>query len=214
MQWLWKTKKLGAISALSVLDRIVGDLRAAPQGTVFFAHLMIPHNAYILDADCRIRPDIDTWLSPFDPAAPAPFANTPASREARYEMYFDQVRCTHHKLAAIFDAMAAAGVFKDATVIVHGDHGSRIPLLMPTAQTAARLSKSDFIDNFSALFAIRTPARAAGRNQSQRSIQSLFAEMALNRPFPVETMDIFINSPTGRKVGLPLVRKTMPEFGG
>lgn len=211
MRWLWKTRKLGAVSAVSVLDRIAQDLRATPQGTAIFAHVMIPHGSYILNADCSLRPDVDTWLS--STASYPPFVNTPASRAQRYKRYFDQVRCAHQKLASIFRAMAAAGNFEKATIVVHGDHGSGIPLILPTFRTADTMSTADITDSYATLFALRTPEPAARSDPRLRSIQSLFAELVLNRPLAAETTDIFIAPPGSAKIGSALMRIPMPEFG-
>jgi hypothetical protein len=109
--------------------------------------------------------------------------------------------------------MATAGVFETATVIVHGDHGSRIPLLMPSPRTAVRLSETDLIGSYATLFAIRTPELRAHRDPSLRSIQGLFAELDLSRPLPVETLDILVEAPGGRKIGQPFIQRTMPDFG-
>lgn len=211
MRWLWRTRKLGAFSAASVLDRIARDLRAAPQGTAFFAHVMIPHGSYVLDADCGIRSEIDTWLGSL--SSKPPFVNTPASRATRYKLYFDQVRCTHRKLASIFRTMAAAGIFEKATIIVHGDHGSRIALTVPTFQMTHTVSTTDLTDSYATLFAMRAPEPPARSDHRLQSIQGLFAEFVLKQPLVAETTDIFILPPGFPKAGSALMRIPMPEFG-
>ncbi len=60
LRWPWAHPRLGAMSAVSVLDRIVRDLRTAPRGTAFFAHLLIPHGAFLYDADCGLRSNLRT----------------------------------------------------------------------------------------------------------------------------------------------------------
>ncbi|MFQ6017418.1 MAG: hypothetical protein ACE5KF_04425 [Kiloniellaceae bacterium] len=211
-KWLWEKTRFGALAAVSVPDRIAADLRAAPRGTAFFAHLMIPHGAYVFDRDCRLRTDLLTWLGAIDPAAPAPFTNTPGSRAVRYRWYFDQVRCVHRKLAALFAAMKETGVFEHATIVVHGDHGSRIALLESNIRFADRLSETDLIDNHSTLFAVRAPGLAPGYDRRPRSIQHLFAEIVLDRRRTNETGEIYLTS-EARKAGRRLFGRPMPEFG-
>ncbi len=209
--WLWEYKRrLGAITAASVIERIAGDVRAAPHGTAFFVHLLIPHGAYVFGPDCGLRPDIYTWLGPVAGAVSEPIRNTPTSRRLRYGLYFDQVRCAHGKLAALFEQMEAAGVLESATVIVHGDHGSRITL-GPTFQAAEKYSASDLVDSYSTLFAIRIPGQAARYDRRMRSIQDLFADVVMNRPLPMESGEIFTGSPS--IVGSRYGRRPMPEFG-
>ncbi len=123
--WLWRRGlRLGAISAASVIERLAGDVRAAPRGTAFFMHLMIPHGAYVFGPDCRLRPDVHTWLGPVAEAASGQLGNTPASRQVRYGLYFDQVRCVHRKLAALFEQMEAAGRPRSSYTAIT-DRGSR-----------------------------------------------------------------------------------------
>ncbi len=206
--WLWRHGlRLGAISAASVIERLTGDVRAAPHGTAFFMHLLIPHGAYVFGPDCRLRPDIHTWLGPDAGAVSGQLRNTPTSRQVRYGLYFDQVRCAHRKLAALFEQMETAGVLDKATVIVHGDHGSQITL---GSIFQPPYSESDLIDSYSTLFAIRIPGGAAGYDRRMRSIQGLFADIVLNRPFPTESVEIFTDA--AGIVGSRYTRRPMPEF--
>ncbi len=144
--------------------------------------------------------------------APPPFSNTPASREKRYTSYFDQVRCAHHKLSILLAAMEDAGVLADATIIVHGDHGSRIALHKPNIGSPALLSDTDIVDNYSTLFAVRMPGGAPGYDRPLRSIQSLFAELLLERPFTHETKAVFLDRVKDRKIGESFIARPMPDF--
>ncbi len=211
-QHLFPGKRLGAISASSVFDRITADLRAAPRGTAFFGHLLIPHGAYVFDPECRLKPNPMDWLGPTVNNAPPPLSNTPASREKRYMVYFDQVRCAHHKLSILFRAMEDAGVFADATIIVHGDHGSRIALRKTNIGSPALLSDADIVDNFSTLFAVRMPGPVPNHDRSLRSIQSLFAELLLERPIADEVENVFLDSAKDRKIGRRFIARPMPDF--
>jgi len=88
--------------------------------------------------------------------------NTPESRRRRYTAYYNQIRCTLRKLATLFDAMKAVGTYEEAIILVHGDHGSRIALIDPTAENLSRLTPEDYIDSFSTLFAAKVPGLAPG----------------------------------------------------
>ena len=71
--------------------------------------------------------------------------------------------------------MREAGTYRDALIIVHGDHGSRINLIDPSIDVVDRMVDSDFLDAFSTLFAIRAPGIEPGYDLSTRSIQELVA---------------------------------------
>jgi hypothetical protein len=210
-RWLSLRPRLGAISALSVMDRIAEDLRTAGPGTAIFAHLLAPHGAYIYDADCNLKPDILSWVGPWDRLPPSAI-NTPATRRTRYLLYFDQVRCTQRKLAGIFEALRDTGQFADSTIIIHGDHGSRISLLAPSNEAAEEVSRDDLIDSYSTLFAVRRSDLGAGQDRRQQSINNLFAEFAMNRPPAEEPAEVFMGVLKTAKMGQPYLSKPMPEL--
>jgi hypothetical protein len=58
-------------------------------------------------------------------------------------------------------------------VIVHGDHGSRIPLHDPDTANVAVMQPADLSDAFSTLFAIRAPAIAPGYDRRFAPINEL-----------------------------------------
>lgn len=212
--WFSPPPRLGAISAFSVMDRIAGDLRKAELGTAIFAHLLAPHGAYIFDADCSLKTDIGSWVGPWArDALLAKRKNTLATRRTRYLLYFDQVRCTQRKLAQIFEALRDTGQFADATIIIHGDHGSRISLFAPSNESIDGVSRDDLIDSYSTLFALRHSELAAGQDRSQQSINNLFAEIMLNRPLAGEPAEVFIDPAMLHKVGRPYSSTPMPELG-
>ncbi len=150
-EWFAVRPDLTPLSAARVVDRIAVDLRAAPRGTAFFAHLLLPHKGYIFDDQCRPRADVETWLTNVSFDQPVsltyPVLNTSKSRVRAYERYFEQVRCTHRLLELIFRELKAAGVFEDALVIVHGDHGSRIALAGIRLPDASIFSDRDLVDH-------------------------------------------------------------------
>lgn len=212
LHWLSQRPRLGAISALATMDRISRDMRSLKPGTAIFAHLLLPHGAYIYDATCTLRPDLDTWLGPYDGLPPQP-TNTPATRRARYMIYFEQVRCTQKKLGKIFEAMQANGTFSDALIIVHGDHGSRISLHALTDETLEDVSRTDLIDSYSTLFALRGPSLATAESESQQSIQRLFAASVMHRFEPGGPTGVYSQPLPSEKANAWSRRVPMPQFG-
>jgi hypothetical protein len=74
------------------------------------------------------------------------------------------------QLDLVFRAIPPA-LQSDAIVIVQGDHGSRIMQLEPTV--ASRATRDDYIDNFSTLFAIKSPWLGPGYDRRMASITCL-----------------------------------------
>jgi hypothetical protein len=118
--------------------------------------------------------------------------NTPDSRKRAYVRYFEQLQCTRRALQAFFEDLQRIGAFDDGTIIVHGDHGSRIALVPANSRFAQLLSDADLVDLYSVLFAVRGPGFDSGYDNSFRSIQSLFAETLLNRTLAQEPGDVVL----------------------
>jgi len=121
------------------------DLADKPDGQVFFAHLLIPHRPFMFASDCTIVLDhpydtmermSDSWLSEYRKA------------------YHEQVACTTRRLGNLFSAMKKAGTFERSTIVIHGDHGSRIApgSRHPNPEIA------DIRSRYSALLAVKSPS--------------------------------------------------------
>jgi hypothetical protein len=199
--------RVGPLAVLPVLQRLEQDLRRAVPGQAYFAHLLIPHYPYVLDDACRLREPIDEWLYNGEKQGTlAP--NSAASRAERYRKYFAQIRCQQALLNRLFEAMKQAGVWRDAIVLVHSDHGSRIVRRMPVAENAARLTPQDFSDGFSALFAVRRPGLEGGVAGEPRPLQELLGEAV---GFPVADLapKVYLRSADGRSLS-PLLIPPLP----
>jgi arylsulfatase A-like enzyme len=101
--------------------------------------------------------------------------NTATTRARRYPYYFAQIRCQQTLLDRLFNAMKEAGVWNDAIVIVHGDHGSRILQNLAVNKNAARLTPEDLRDAFSTLFVIRSARQEAAVMREPQPLQRLLS---------------------------------------
>ena len=173
---------LHSLGTLATLRRLKNDILAGPAaGRMFFAHLMLPHQPYFLTPDCRVR-DFRDW---YNRKLYHDDLNKLSSKQFRaeaYQRYFEQTTCLLGILDDLFGAMREQGIFDNATIIVHGDHGSRITVHDPVFENDGRLSPRDLIDAYSALFAIRIPGVAGGTDTQMRSVQDLFGEYILGLP--------------------------------
>ncbi len=89
------------------------------------------------------------------------------------------MQCASRQVESLLTALKSAGVYDEALVVVHGDHGSRISMVMHNRGPWGQLSKVDLIDIFSTLFVIKKPGLAPGYRDDQRSIRGLFARHVL-----------------------------------
>ena len=160
--WTWERSRFSPLSSMAVADQLRRDLSVARRGDYLMAHLLMPHDPYLYDARCSLQPPTE-WLGVADPEARYPAKNTPATRAVRYVRYVQQVRCVYRKLHEIMAAIPPA-LRQDAIVIIHGDHGSRISERDPTRTRPEAASRSDFVDAYSTLFAVRSPRMQPGVN--------------------------------------------------
>jgi len=181
----WETSepRVSAVASMQILDGLADRIVAAGPGAAFFVHLLLPHYPYAFDAACNLRPDPAHWLLASDPAA-APRRNTDASRAERYPLYLDQMQCVHARVHALLERLDAAGLLANATVIVQGDHGSRIDRGPPHASQLATLEPADFIDGFSTWFAVRRPGGAAQVDRRVLPIDVLLGRTVLEGGVP------------------------------
>jgi hypothetical protein len=182
-EWETSEPRVSAVASVQLLDGLADRIVAAGPGAAFFVHLLLPHYPYAYDAACNLRPDPARWLLASDPAA-APRRNTDASRAERYPLYLDQMQCVHARVHALLARLDAAGVLANATVIVQGDHGSRIDRGPLHASNLATLEPADFIDGFSTWFAVRRPGGAAQVDRRVLPIDVLLGRTVLDGGVP------------------------------
>jgi hypothetical protein len=172
--WNW-SYGMGPFNSVAEARQIVRDLSKARRGDLFVAHLVVPHEPYVLDADCQALPR-ERWLK-------GGFARLPMTEEgraARYAGYDRQVRCTMRLVREMIEAIPE-GLLRDATVIVQGDHGSRLSTAAPQATNAATMSIADYRDSYSTLFAVRSPGLEAGYDTRLVPITCLFKTLVASR---------------------------------
>jgi hypothetical protein len=162
----------GPMNAMATFDRVIEDATSGPDGTAYFAHLLIPHGPYAYDRECRLRPHVNSWLSNRPPFRRE---NSESERQLSYAAYFEQLRCMQAKLQQLFDGLRASGRFDGATIIVHGDHGSRIHRVAARAENLDRLEPRDYRDGFATLFAAKAPAMEAGYDEESAPVSRLLA---------------------------------------
>jgi hypothetical protein len=157
-RWL-EPPNFGALPVPAVLEQLTGDILAHPRGHAFFAHLMVPHYPYVFDDRCELRPRAADWLTNHIAPTESLVYNTAESRALKYERYTGQIRCVLSMLDDLLDTLESRGLLEQATVVVNGDHGSRIAAHFPSGITlrAGLLTETDYRDTFSTLYAIKAP---------------------------------------------------------
>ena len=99
----------------------------------------------------------DAWLGPAD----------------RYPMYLEQVKCTQKRLDRLLESLVLSGTFEQAIVVIHGDHGSRLP-------------KSEHLDmpSYSTLFVARIPGFEPKYDRRPAALDSLLFSIFQSMSLP------------------------------
>jgi hypothetical protein len=181
----WDRHAVTALPYLFTLGDLWENILDLPEGNAVFAHLLIPHYPYVAKADCTIKGSINEWKYSsllFTPHYPfrEGMHNTENSRKAHYQEYFKQVQCIYMKLDELFQKMEHAGIFENAVIAIHGDHGSRIVKREPTIENELELSREDIVDAYSTLFAIKFPKQVGYYDTQPFPIQFLLQEKVVN----------------------------------
>ena len=135
----------------------------------------MPHHDYIYRADCSIE-DPSTWERE-DYGDDGMFSL--AERDHLYDRYLGQMICADRRMQDVFANLKALGVYDEATIIVHGDHGSRNGQIPYAVDKPERYSERDLLDNFATLLAIKAPGVAPGIREEPVALQRIFAERFL-----------------------------------
>lgn len=181
------------LASMEALNLFMREIEQTPRGTAHILHLILPHFGYLFHDDCSVV-EPGEWGSIRDRSLKE--QNTPDERKARYGGYISQLVCVSETMTQLFAKLERLGVYDEATIIVHGDHGSRIGERRFNFVAADSLSDRDMMDHFSTLLAVKMPDISAGVNSRPVAIQDQFAKQFLGLRSPEELADtVFIREP-------------------
>jgi hypothetical protein len=187
-------------------ERFTRFTASVPRGTHVFGYFLVPHSPYLLQESCVLSGSTDGHG----------IANLPASQQEQrrldfYTRYFAQVRCLANELDKFMAALERSENFRDAVIIIHGDHGSRISR---GEYLDDLVGKRDFIDNYATFFAVRAPTVPTGLDCQFASLPEVFrryvARDGRNTPVAKSPLPVSVVSLSG---GGTRVEASMPRFG-
>jgi hypothetical protein len=157
-----------------MLEQMSRDLWQAP-GNMYFAHLLLPHQPMVFQPDCSLDYDSDPWqrFAVFDGLV----GNSKETQQMRYRRYAANAKCALSELSDLFGSLREMGLYEQATIVVHGDHGGPIFRYAPFTQNANRLSMRDLRETYSTLFAVKRPGGHFSINEQMTSLNVLMMRM-------------------------------------
>ena len=116
----WQRSSVGG--GLRAAEVLTSDIARGPAtGVAYFAHLLLPHRPFEVDANCVAYGNLNERVG-FDSHSYL----TGAQWRSLLALYDAQSRCTHRKVAEVLDALDAVAGPGKSIVLIHGDHGARI----------------------------------------------------------------------------------------
>lgn len=155
------------VASLAVLELATRSLASAKPGEAYVLHMLLPHYPYVVGRDCKFRP-WDEWKSR---KLNAPLA-------VRQRAYIEQLRCTTTKVLTSIEAFRSSTGGKNGIVILHGDHGSRITDIDPSAENVGRFSDADLVAGFSTFFAVHAPQIAPVFHSGPQPVAMLLKDLS------------------------------------
>lgn len=194
--WPFRAARMSTVSSRQMLPILEEELSKARAGSLYFAHLLVPHFPYAYDRHCRLRPSPVEWLTYKAPSL-RPTRNSRGTRAERYPLYLEQVECTTRLVSEMLRRLFAGGRLRDAIVIIHGDHGSRINLTTPNQANMHRMGPADYTDAFSTHFAYRSPSVSAGLDRRSIALDEILAAILEHGAVPdgtgwIRSQNVFI----------------------
>lgn len=158
-----------------VIEEIGDDLERKRSG-VYFVHFLLPHEPFVYQHDCQL----DYSSVPGERfSSSGPEKNTIDQRIVRYLRYLPQAKCALGEVGRLFDRLRELGLYNDAFIVVHGDHGSRISLHGAHQLNRNKLTPEDYRDLFSTLFAIKLPGGEFREHTETVSLNVLMSRAAM-----------------------------------
>lgn len=152
---------MSPVSGRAAIPVVQRELSTLPRHSYFFYHTLATHSPFALSSDCKMRP-ITAWSTDDEPL-------TRQDREKAYSRYGEQIKCVLSELAQIFDTIAKNPNLDKAVVLIHGDHASRLSV----QKRGPQMTDRDIVDNFSILFAARSPMQNAGSSSDLVALDML-----------------------------------------
>lgn len=157
-------KKIAPPKTAVIMKDLAHSFENVKYNNAYFSHLLLPHEPYVFDAECNILPR-STWTN----------EQVPGSHSERNADYRAQLACTHILLGKMLDALEKSEAGRNAIVIIHGDHGSRIVRQRPTVEQPSP-DVRDFAMTYSTLFAIKANGLSPGIVHGRAALEDLLED--------------------------------------
>ena len=163
-------------------------LEGVKPGNAYFIHLLIPHGPFALDEKCSHKKGWKFYKDE-EGKKPSPIVSHGSDEkisdsevlDKTYFRYLEQVKCSHFLVDKLIERLNSHPEVQNSTIIIHGDHGSRLSLLEPYLENVDHFSKEDYIQFFSTFFVARRPNLTPGYVGQPLSLDELLNIIVLGK---------------------------------
>jgi hypothetical protein len=188
------TNQSSSEATYGAFPKVLELLRNAEMGNAYFIHLLLPHRPYKFNKECSLIR-----------------ARTPPESESNYQYYLEQVVCVQSLMDQLLSKLDENSNVKNSTIVIHGDHGSRI-VFPGTGSIPGGIDSTDenFIQSFSTFFAVRGPEHKVGYDRGPLALDHLLSEVVLGKEPDVDNDGIvYLQKANGSS---SLIRTPLPPF--
>jgi hypothetical protein len=153
------------LKVVTSAEEFMDFLGEGKRGNAYFIHLLLPHSPYFLDETCSFDYDGNFFIK--------------ENLDVTHERYIKQVQCAHVLVDKILNKLDSNKEAQDSTIIIHGDHGSRIPW---KRDGTISFSDEEYIQWFSTFFSIRSPEVTPGYDRRAFALDELLKVSTLSNP--------------------------------
>jgi len=153
------------LKVVASTKEFVDFLGEGKRGNAYFIHLLLPHSPYFLDETCSYNYDGNFFAK--------------EKIDIVYARYIKQTQCTHTLVDKIINKLGSNNEAWDNTIVIHGDHGSRIPW---KRDGTVSFENEEYIQWFSTFFSIRSPDLTSGYDRRPFALDELLKVSSLSKP--------------------------------
>jgi hypothetical protein len=206
------------VSSVIAFNKYVDLLEGVKPGNAYFIHLLIPHGDYVLDEKCSYKKGWN-FFNDEEGEKPSPIVSSGSDKKISasealdntYFKYIEQVKCSSSLMDKLIEKLNSYPEAQNSTIIIHGDHGSRLSSLEPYLENIDHFTKKDYIQYFSTFFAVRSPNLTPGYVRQPLALDELLNIIVLGKTAPIDNekeKSIYFSDPGFRTYK----RFTLPPF--
>jgi hypothetical protein len=155
----------GTMKAVNNANKFINFLGEGKRGNAYLIHLLLPHTPYLLDDTCKYK-NYGNYFKK-------------QKWETEYERYVEQTKCTHGIVGKIISKLDSNPEAQDSTIVIHGDHGSRVP---EKRNGTVEFDNGEYIQFFSTHFSVRAPNLNPGYDRRPFALDELLKVFTLPKP--------------------------------